>query len=70
MTDRDIFYRIKELLDAARLGISEEPWQSFCTAMEKRLQPVEAEVFVVNIDRDSEGKPRPPRSQNVNTNAE
>ncbi len=59
MTDRDIFYRIKELLDAARLGISEEQWQSFCSAMEKRLQPMEEEVFVFNIDGGSKGNPGP-----------
>jgi ribonuclease HI len=59
MTDRDIFERIKSMLDAVRLGISETQWQSFCTAIEKRLQPPEEEVFIFNIDGGSKGNPGP-----------
>jgi ribonuclease HI len=59
MTDRDIFERIKAMLDAVRLGISEEQWQSFCTSVEKRLRPPEEDVFIFNIDGGSKGNPGP-----------
>jgi ribonuclease HI len=59
MTDREIFERIKKMLDAVRLGISEDQWLSFCTAVEARLRPPEEDVFVFNIDGGSKGNPGP-----------